>query len=129
MFCCGGGVGLHSLSSDSSGQLDVFGHYCDPLGMDGTQVGVLEQADQIQLCCLLKTHYGCQLEPQVCLEILSDLPHEPLKRQLTDEECCALLKVTNVFECCCSGPVSVWLNLSSLQPCLVHFVELPLHPI
>ena len=39
MFVCGSGT-LRSLSSDSSGQLDVPGHDGDSFCMDGTQVGV-----------------------------------------------------------------------------------------
>ena len=41
MFCFGGS-GLCSLSLDSSGQLDMFGHYGDPLGVDGAQISVFK---------------------------------------------------------------------------------------
>ena len=54
MFVCGSGT-LRSLSSNSSGQLDVLGHDSDSLCMDGAQVGVFEQPYQIGLCCFLKT--------------------------------------------------------------------------
>jgi hypothetical protein len=60
--CClasKGGIELGTLSSDPSGQLDVLGHDGDPLGVDGAQVGVLEQADQVGHRRLL------QLEPEV----------------------------------------------------------------
>ena len=43
--------------------------------------------DEVCLCCFLETQYRHRLEPQVCLEILGDLPHQPLKRQLPDEQC------------------------------------------
>ena len=33
---------LGTLSSNPSGQLDILGHDCHALGMDGTQVGVLK---------------------------------------------------------------------------------------
>ena len=39
-FC---GDSYVSLSSDSSGQLDVFRHDSYSSGMDGTEIGVLEQ--------------------------------------------------------------------------------------
>jgi len=64
---------LGTLSSDSSGQLDVLGHDCDPLGVDGTQVGVLEKSDQISLASLLKGPNGGTLESQVSLEVLGNL--------------------------------------------------------
>ena len=45
---------LSSLSTDAAGQLDVLGHDGDTLGVDGAQVGVLEQTDQVGLASLLK---------------------------------------------------------------------------
>ena len=45
---------LSSLSTDPPGQLDVPGHDGDPLGVDGAQVGVLEEADQVGLGSLLQ---------------------------------------------------------------------------
>ena len=56
MFVFGGGA-LRILSSDSPGQLDIFGHDGDSPGMNGTQIGVFEQANEISLCCFLKTQY------------------------------------------------------------------------
>ena len=49
---------LCTLSSDSSGQLDVLGHDGDPLGVDGAQVGVLEKSDEVSLAGLLESHDG-----------------------------------------------------------------------
>ena len=45
---------LGTLSTDTSGQLDVLGHDGDTLGVDGAQVGVLEQPHQVRLAGLLK---------------------------------------------------------------------------
>ena len=47
-------VDLGALSADTAGQLDVLGHDGDTLGVDGAQVGVLEQTDQVGLASLLK---------------------------------------------------------------------------
>ena len=38
---------LSSFSTDSSGQLDVLWHDGDPLGVDGAQVGIFEETDQV----------------------------------------------------------------------------------
>lgn len=38
---------LGTLSSNSSGQLDVLWHDGDTLGMDGTQVGVFKKTNQV----------------------------------------------------------------------------------
>ena len=66
---------LRPLASDTTGQLDVLGHDGDPLGVNGTQVCVFEEAYQIGLGCLLQGHHSRGLEPQVGFEILSYLPH------------------------------------------------------
>jgi len=38
---------LCSLSSDSSGQLNVLRHNCYPLSVNGTQVGIFKKTDQV----------------------------------------------------------------------------------
>ena len=48
-------LSLSALATDAAGQLDVLGHDGDALGVDGAQVGVLEQTDQVGLGSLLKT--------------------------------------------------------------------------
>ena len=53
--------------------------------MDGAQVGVLEQADEVGLGRLLQGHHGGALEPQVGLEVLGDLPDQALEGQLADQ--------------------------------------------
>ena len=45
---------LGTFSSDPPGQLDVLGHDGDTLGVDGAQVGVLEQTHEVGLRCFLK---------------------------------------------------------------------------
>ena len=82
---CGGT--LRMLSPDSSCQQDVLWHDGNSPGVDGTQVGIIKQPDKVCLRCLLETQYRRRLEPQVCLEVLGDLPHQPLERQFPDEQC------------------------------------------
>ena len=100
---------LCTLSSDSSGQLDVLGHDGDPLGVDGAQVGVLEKSDEVSLAGLLESHDGRALEPQVGLEVLGDLSDKTLEGQLADEELGGLLVPPDLSEGNGSGPVSVGL--------------------
>ena len=40
---------LSSLSTDAAGKLDILGHDGDSLGVDGTQVGVFEETDEVGL--------------------------------------------------------------------------------
>ena len=50
---------LRALATDAAGQLDVLGHDGDTLGVDGAQVGVLEQRHEVGfggLLCSYKQH-------------------------------------------------------------------------
>merc|ERR1711881_215277 len=51
-------MGLSTLSTDTASQLDVLGHDGDTLGVDGAEVSVLKQTNQVSLACLLKGHDG-----------------------------------------------------------------------
>ena len=104
---------LSSLSTDTAGQLDVLGHDGDTLGVDGAQVGVLEQTDEVSLAGLLESHDSRGLESQVSLEVLGDLSHQTLEGQLADEELSGLLVSPDLTESHSSGPVSVGLLHSS----------------
>ena len=45
----------------------------DTLGVDGAQVGVLEQGDEVRLDGLLQSTNGGGLEAEIGLEVLGDL--------------------------------------------------------
>jgi len=106
-------LGLSPLSTDPPGELDVLGHDGDTLGVDGAQVGVLEQADQVSLAGLLKSSNSGRLEPEIGFEILSDFPHQTLEGQLPDEKLSRLLVSSDLSESHGAGPVSVRLLHSS----------------
>ena len=89
---------LGPLSADSPSELDVLGHDGDPLGVDGTQVGVLEQPDEVGLGCLLQGHDGGALEAEVSLEVLCDLSDEALEGQFPDQELGGLLVTSDLPE-------------------------------
>ena len=59
--------------------------------MDGAQVGVLEQADEVGHRRLLQGHNGGALEPQAGLEVLGNLPDQALEGQLADQQHSRLL--------------------------------------
>ena len=58
---------LGALAADAAGELDVLGHDGDALGVDGAQVGVLEEAHEVRLGGLLEREDGVALEAQVRL--------------------------------------------------------------
>jgi hypothetical protein len=77
---------LSAFSADATSQLDVLWHDCDALGVDGAQVCVFEEANEIRFGCFLQCHDGRRLETQVSLEVLGDLTNQALEWQLTDEQ-------------------------------------------
>ncbi len=51
---------LRALAADATGELDVLGHDGDTLGVDGAQVGVLKETDEVGLSGLLEGEDGCK---------------------------------------------------------------------
>lgn len=100
---------LGTFTTDAAGQLDVLWHDGDTLGVDGAQVGVLEEANQVGLGSLLQSHDGRGLETEVSLEVLGNLTDEALEGQLPDEELSALLVTTDLTQGYGTGPVTVGL--------------------
>ena len=45
---------LSTLTADTTSELDVLWHDGDTLGVDGAQVGVLKQADEVSLASFLQ---------------------------------------------------------------------------
>jgi len=87
--------------------LDVLWHDGHTLGVDGAQVRVLEEADQIGLGGLLKGADGGRLETQIGLEVLGDFTHQTLEGQLADEQLRRLLVTTDLTKGHGTGPVTV----------------------
>ena len=98
---------LSPLATDTTGQLDVLGHDGHPLGVDGAQVGVLEETDQVGLRGFLQSHDSRGLEAKISLEVLGNLTDQTLEWQLPDEELCGLLVTTDLTESDCSRPVTM----------------------
>jgi hypothetical protein len=80
------GSRLRALATETTGELEVLGLDGDTLGVDGGEVGVLEEGDEVGLGSLLEGHDGRRLEAEVGLEVLGDLTDETLEGELADEE-------------------------------------------
>ena len=100
-------INLSTLSADTAGELDVLGHDGDTLGVDGAEVGVLEETNEVSLRGLLEGHDGGALEAEIGLEILGDLTDETLEGELADEELSGFLVSPDLTESDGSGPVAV----------------------
>ena len=66
--------------------------------MDGAQVGVLEQADEVGLDGLLQSTDGGRLETEVGFEVLGDFTDETLEGEFADQEFGRLLVPTDFTE-------------------------------
>ena len=66
--------------------------------MDGAEVGVLKEGDEVSLNGLLKSADGGGLEAKIRLEVLGDLTNKTLERQLADEKLGRLLVATDLTE-------------------------------
>ena len=104
---------LSTFSTDTAGKLDVLGHDGDTLGMDGAQVGVLKETNQVSLRGLLKGHDSRGLETEVSLEVLGNLTDKALEGQLADEKLSGLLVTTDLTESDCAGAITMGLLDSS----------------
>ena len=77
--------------------------------MDGAQVGVFEETDEVGLAGFLQGHDGGALETQVSLEVLCDFTNQALEGQLADQQLSALLVATDLTKGHCAGPVAMGL--------------------
>ena len=100
---------LRALATDAAGKLDVLGHDGHTLGVDGAQVGILEEANKVCLGSLLQSKDGGALEAQIRLEVLGDLANEALERKLADEQVRGLLVAADLAKSHGTGAVAMGL--------------------
>ena len=104
---------LSSLTSDSPSELDILSHDCHTLSVDGSEVGVLEQTNEVSLSGLLEGKNCARLEAKISLEVLSNLSDETLERKLSDQELSALLISSDLSKSHSTRSISVRLLNSS----------------
>ena len=96
---------LGTLPANAASELNVLRHDGHSLGVDGAQVGVFEETDQVSLRSFLERHDGRPLEAEISLEVLRDLANETLERELADEQLSGLLVAADLTESNCSWTV------------------------
>ena len=62
-------LNLSPFPTDAASELDILGHDGHALGVDGTQVGVLEEPNQVSFARFCSCHNGRILKPQLSHEI------------------------------------------------------------
>ena len=100
---------LRSLPSDMSGQLDILRHDCDAFGVNGAQVSVFEQSDEVRLRCLLQCQDCPTGKVYSSLKVLGNLPHQPLEREPPYQQLSRFLVSADFTEGHSTRPVPVWL--------------------
>jgi len=108
---------LGTLSADTASKLDILGHDGNTLGMDGTQVGILKEANEVGLSSFLKGENSSGLETKISLEVLGNLTDKTLEGSLADEKVSGLLVLTDLTKSYGTGTVTVGLLYSSCGGC------------
>merc|ERR1719399_2345222 len=85
------------VAAKAPGQSQVARHDRNPLRMDRSQIGVLEQPNHVHLGRLLKCVERLALELQVLVVLVCDLAHEPLERELPEQQVRSLLEATEMY--------------------------------
>ena len=98
-----------ALSTDSAGELHVLWHDGNSLGVDGAEVGVLEESNHVGLRSLLEGEDGRGLEAELASVLRGDFTDESLEWELSDEELGGLLESSDLSESDGSWSESVWL--------------------
>ena len=81
-----GGSRSEPVSADAFGELEILGHNGDSLGVDGAEVGVFEERDEVGLGGFLEGEHCLALESHLLLVFGGDLTHQPLEGQFPDEQ-------------------------------------------
>lgn len=89
---------LGPFPTDAASQLDVLGHDGHTLGVNGAQVSVLKEPNQIGLTGLLQSSHCRALEAEVGLKVLGDLTDQTLEGQFADQQLGGLLVATDLTQ-------------------------------
>ena len=107
------GCSLSAFATNAARQLNVLGHDRDTLGVNGAQVGVLKETNEVGLGGFLEGQNSRGLEAKVILKVLSNLTDKALERSLADQELSTLLVLSNLAKSDGSRTVAVRLLDSS----------------
>ena len=78
--------------------MDVLWHDGDTSGVDGSEVGVFEESNEVGLSGFLEGEDGGALETEVVLELGGDFTDESLEGELADKELGGLLETSDLTE-------------------------------
>ena len=91
-------VVVEALAADSAGKVHILLHHGHSVGVDGAQVGILEETGQVALSCLLKGKEGGRLEAELAVDTVADGSDEALEGSLGKHEGGGLLVSLDLSE-------------------------------
>ena len=89
---------LRTLATNTTGKLNILGHDGHTLGVNGTQVGIFKESNQVSFCSLLQGKHSRSLETKIRLKVLGNLTDQTLEWKLADQQVSRLLIATNFTE-------------------------------
>lgn len=89
-------VPIPGLSANAPGKLHVLRHDGDSLAVNGTKIGILEEANKVSFTGLLKSSNRSSLKAIILDELTGNLSDQTLKRKLADEKLGGFLKFANL---------------------------------
>lgn len=87
-----------ALSANAPGELHILRVDGHAFGVDRAEIGILEQAHEVSLCCLLQGQQGQGLESELGPEARRHLTHEPPERGLAQEKLGGFLVPTDLTQ-------------------------------
>ena len=87
---------LTSLSPYAACKLHVLRHDGHAFCVQGAEVGVFEQTNEISLWSLLKSSNRGRLKADTATDVLCNFPNEPLEWQLANQQLSWLLEATDL---------------------------------
>ena len=98
---------LVTLLTDPPREFHVFRVDRDTLGVNGAEIGILEETGEVVFGTLLKSQDAFRLPAHVGVELHRNLFHKALEGQLAKEKLGRLLVATNLAESDGAGPVAM----------------------
>lgn len=96
---------LCSFPANPAGQLNVLWQDRHALGVNGAEVGVLKESDEVRLGRLLQRPDGSTRKPDFRIKVLRDLAYEALEGQFAEKKAGGFLVLSNLLKRDRAGPV------------------------
>lgn len=84
-----------SFTSNSSGKVEILSHNSNSSSVDGAEVGVFEQTNEVSFSGFLEGEDSLGLESDIVLHFHSNISDESLEGKLSDKQVSSLLVLSD----------------------------------